>query len=94
MKTKFNFMIFIVLALVSVFLTILLKSPIFILLAILAIFSPLIYVFVLAVEKVALIKSVSPSKLTEGDWLLENIKIFAKHMSTFFTRLLQFSLCL
>ena len=31
--------------------------------------------FTIAVEKSALIKSVSPEKLTEGDWLLKDVKI-------------------
>jgi len=43
--------------------------------ATLAVFAPLLYIFTLAVEKSALIKSVSPEKLTEGDWLLKDIKV-------------------
>jgi len=41
----------------------------------LAIISPMLYIFVFAVEKAALIKNVHASKLTEGDWLAKDVKI-------------------
>ena len=44
-------------------------------LAVLAGLTPALYYSTLAVEKIALIKSVSPDNLTEGDWLLRDVEI-------------------
>ncbi len=39
-----------------------------------------LWVFVKAVEKVCMIKSVTPDKLTEGDWIVKNIKYKGKYI--------------
>ena len=73
-KIKMPILPFAVLALIAIIAAILI-APVFYFAAAVAIISPLLYVFVTAVEKAALIKMVHPSKLTEGDWLAEDVRI-------------------
>jgi Flp pilus assembly protein protease CpaA len=74
-KLKFNFLlIFFFIGIIS---GILMDSMFLFLLSILII-SPYLVFFISAVEKVALIKNYPASKLTEGDWLLKDVKIRGK----------------
>jgi len=65
------------LAVTSLFLGIIFHWTI-ILLASIILLIPGIIMFVVAIEKVALIKTFNASKLTEGDWLLKTIKVKGK----------------
>ncbi|MEM2956203.1 MAG: A24 family peptidase [Candidatus Pacearchaeota archaeon] len=76
-KTKIPILLFVTLSLISLILGIFLNS-FFYFIAILSLISPLLYAFTFAVEKVSLIKTVSPKKLTEGDWLAKDVKIKGK----------------
>ncbi len=40
-----------------------------------------LFVFVRAVEKVSMIKMIDPEKLTEGDWIVDEIKINGKYIA-------------
>ena len=77
-KIKINFIIFILIALVSLVLALFFNPVIFCFIAFLAVAFPLLYASTLAVERASLIKIVSPDKLTEGDWLTENVRIGKK----------------
>ena len=77
-KSKVPFMVFMVLAVICLAIALVFNASLFYFIAAVSIFSPLIYAFTLAVEKVSLIKLVSPDKLTEGDWLLHDITIKGK----------------
>ena len=48
---------------------------IFVLLLAVLYFMNFLFIYVKAVEEVAMIKLIEPSKLTEGDWIVDNIKI-------------------
>lgn len=54
-----------------------LKFPL-IILSLMIFFTFYIFIFVKAIEKVCMIKKVKPSELTEGDWVLDEIKIGKK----------------
>ena len=73
-KIKMPILPFALLALIAIIAAILI-APVFYFAAAVSIISPLLYVFVTSVERAALIKIVHPSKLTEGDWLAEDVKI-------------------
>jgi Flp pilus assembly protein protease CpaA len=74
MKGKIKFNILPVLFCIFMISGILLNSFVLVLVSILIV-CPYIIFFVSTVEKVALIKQYNPEKLTEGDWLLKDIKI-------------------
>ncbi|MEK6853040.1 MAG: hypothetical protein AABX59_04120, partial [Nanoarchaeota archaeon] len=63
------------LGLIFVAVSFLIKSYIFIIPAALIVLIPYIYSSIKAVERGALIKSISPSELTVGDWLAQEIKV-------------------
>ena len=50
----------------------------FLLPAVLFLVVPVLYVFAKSLEKVAMIKEVSPKDLTEGDWLVKDIRVDGK----------------
>lgn len=50
-------------------------SPIFVALFLISLVFPYIFIIAKATEKVSMIRSVSPRELTEGDWLIQKIKI-------------------
>lgn len=77
-KMKISLIYFIMPAVFLVGIGLVINSVMLYFIAALAIFAPLLYIFTLAVEKSALIKSVSPEKLTEGDWLNQDVKIKGK----------------
>jgi len=72
LKLKFNFLLILFTLLFAS--GIIFKASALIMLSIIAIM-PYLILFVHAVEKVSLIKKYPASKLSEGDWLLKNVKI-------------------
>ncbi len=66
----------IILAVVLVIATIFLQSPknvLFLLLSLLVLITPYLLAFVKSVEKSCMLEKISTSKLTEGDWVIEDI---------------------
>ena len=53
------------------------QIPLFIL-VIVAIITFYLWIFVKAIEKVAMLKYITPDKLTEGDWIAEEVKYKGK----------------
>lgn len=77
-KSKDLFMISILFSMI-LFAGYIFTSNVFILLLVICALSiTLIFIFVNSVEKSCLIKLVSPLKLTEGDWLLKDVKVKGK----------------
>jgi Flp pilus assembly protein protease CpaA len=83
-KMKIPLLPFFIIFIFSLITAILFKSVIFYFIAFLAIFSPLLYAFAFAVEKAALIKLVKPEKITEGDWLANDITVKGKTIKATF----------
>lgn len=71
-KLRFLFLGFSALFLIAF---ILLKQVNFLLLVILTLIFPYLFIFIRAVESSCMIKMIKTSKLTEGDWLAERVKI-------------------
>jgi len=83
-KIKIPLLPFFIIFIFSLITAILFKSIIFYFTAFLAVFSPLLYAFAFAVEKAALIRLVKPEKITEGDWLANDITIKGKTIKATF----------
>jgi Flp pilus assembly protein protease CpaA len=75
MNLRYNFLI--VLSLIFLVLGLMCKSIILVIISVVFL-APYIVIFVSTVEKVALVKFYPASKLTEGDWLIRDVKIKGK----------------
>jgi Flp pilus assembly protein protease CpaA len=76
-KLKFPMAPFIILALLVAAVSILIY-PSLMIIAILVILFPPIFIFIKAVEKAGLVKTIETAKLTEGEWLANPVKIRVK----------------
>lgn len=83
-KIKIPILPFSAIFIFSLAIAVLFNAVIFYFIAFLSVFSPLLYAFALAVEKSSLIKLVQPDKLTEGDWLNQDVKIKGKTIKATF----------
>jgi len=74
-KVKINVIPFAIIVVLSIACAFIFNMPIFYFMVAFSIISPMLLVMAIAVEKACLIRFVSPEKLSEGDWLAENIRI-------------------
>ncbi len=77
-KTSRILRVCIVLASLSLILGVVFQSPVIMLVPIALISTPYLFLFVKAVEEAALIKIVPAGKLTEGDWVVDKVKVGRK----------------
>ena len=77
-KNKKFVHIFFILSIVLAILVLFFTEEILLILPLLLMTFPLLYIYAKAVEEASMVKFVSPSELTIGDWLYEDIKIGKK----------------
>ncbi len=74
-KTKIIILPFVLFALASVVIAWIFNFPLFYILAVISFMYPCLYYLAKIVEKEVLISWVSPDKLTEGDWLVKDVRV-------------------
>lgn len=70
----------VILFIISFFFDILIRIPIYFLI-LFVIFGFYLFVFARAIERTVMYKLVNPSKLTEGDWIVKDIKVKGKYVT-------------
>ena len=81
LKLRVYIIVFVFLMLMLFFLTRgTLFSSFFLALLLIGLATFYLWIFVKAIEKTSMVKSVKPSELTEGDWIVKNIKYKGKYI--------------